>query len=115
MKRFAAVLSLLFISFFAHSQFKYPETRKVDTVDDYHGNKVADPFRWLEDDNSDETKSWVKAQNSITFDYLSQIPFRDQVRNRLQELWNYARYSAPFNEGDYYYFSKNDGLQNQNI
>lgn len=115
MKLFAAIISLLFISFFAHSQIQYPETRKVDTVDDYHGNKVADPFRWLEDDNSDETKSWVKAQNSITFDYLSQIPFRDQVRNRLKELWNYARYSAPFKEGDYYYFSKNDGLQNQNI
>src|SRR5215204_6318316 len=95
------------------AQIQYPLTRKVDTVDNYHGTSVADPYRWLEDDNSDETKAWVKAQNAVTQNYLSQIPYRDKVRKRLQELWNYTRYSAPFREGDYWYFTKNDGLQNQ--
>lgn len=99
----------------ATAQLNYPATRKVDTIDDYHGTRVADPYRWLEDDNSAETKAWVKEQNAVTQGYLSQIPYRDKVRKRLQELWNYTRYSAPFKEGEWYYFTKNDGLQNQSV
>ncbi len=93
----------------------YPHTRKVDTVDDYHGKKIADPYRWLEDDNAADTKSWVDAQNGVTENYLASIPFRPQVKQRLEELWNYPRYGTPFREGKYYYFYKNDGLQNQAV
>lgn len=99
----------------AKAQFNYPATKKTDTVDDYHGIKIADPYRWLEDDNSAETKAWVKEQNKVTFDYFATIPYRDKVRKRLTELWNYTRYSAPFKKGKYYYFNKNDGLQNQSV
>ncbi|HEU4575190.1 MAG TPA: prolyl oligopeptidase family serine peptidase [Chitinophagaceae bacterium] len=108
-------LPLVAIPFLTMAQINYPVTRKVDTVTDYFGTKVPDPYRWLEDDNSPETKEWVIAQNKVTQDYLSQIPYRPQVKKRLEELWNYARYSSPFKEGAYYYFSKNDGLQNQSI
>ncbi len=94
----------------------YPETRKdPSVVDDYHGTKVADPYRWLEDDNSTETKTWVTAQNQLTFSYLDKIPFRKQLRARLEKIWNYEKYGAPFKEGDKYYFYKNDGLQNQYV
>ncbi|WP_333862083.1 prolyl oligopeptidase family serine peptidase [Chitinophaga sp.] len=94
---------------------KYPETKKVDTVDNYHGTQIADPYRWLEDDHADDTKAWVDAQNAVTQDYLSSIPFRGQIKQRLEALWNYPRYGAPFREGKYYYFYKNDGLQNQAV
>ena len=97
------------------AQLQYPVTKKGDVVDDYHGTKVADPYRWLEDDNSEETKAWVTEQNKVTQDYLSKIPFRDKVKKRLEELWNYPKYSSPFKEGEYYYFFKNEGLQNQSI
>ena len=97
------------------SQIKYPETKKVNQVDDYFGTKVADPYRWLEDDNSEETKQWVEAENKITDEYLSSIPFYDRVKKRLEEMWNYAKYSSPFKEGEWYYFYKNDGLQNQSV
>lgn len=93
----------------------YPETRKVDTTDTYFGNEVADPYRWLEDDRSKETGAWVKSQNKVTQDYLSQIPYRKQINERLTELWNYEKISAPFIEGDYAYYYKNDGLQNQSV
>ena len=94
----------------------YPDTRKDTTVmDEYFGTSVADPYRWLEDDLSDETGAWVKAQNELTFRYLNQIPFRDQIKNRLTELWDYEKFSAPSIKGDYTYFYKNDGLQNQSI
>ncbi|MDN5212630.1 prolyl oligopeptidase family serine peptidase [Fulvivirgaceae bacterium BMA12] len=93
----------------------YPETKKVDSVDTYFGVEVEDPYRWLEDDLSDETASWVKAQNNVTFNYLSNIPFRDKIKTRLEELWNYEKVYAPVKHGDYYYFYKNDGLQNQNV
>lgn len=93
----------------------YPETHKGDHVDVYFGQEVADPYRWLEDDLSEETKQWVEAENEVTFDYLSQIPYRDAIRERLQKLWNYEKYSAPFVRGDYTYFFKNDGLQNQSV
>ena len=93
----------------------YPNTRKSDQVDDYHGVKVPDPYRWLEDDNSAETAAWVKAENEVTFGYLAKIPYRDQVKHRLEQLYNYTRYTPPIHRGDYYIFSKNDGLQNQNV
>ena len=93
----------------------YPETRTVQQVDDYHGTKVADPYRWLEDDTSPETAKWVEAQNAITFAYLEKIPFRRQLLTRLQGLYNYAKYSTPSRKGDNYFFRKNDGLQNQSV
>jgi prolyl oligopeptidase len=93
----------------------YPETKKVDTMDVYFGDSIQDPYRWLEDDNSEETKAWVKAQNEVTFGYLDKIPFRKQIKERLEKLWNYEKISAPFKEGDYTYFYKNDGLQNQSV
>lgn len=94
---------------------EYPETKRGDQVDNYFGTDVADPYRWLEDDLSDSTKDWVERQNKVTFDYLSKIPYRDAINKRLSELWNYEKYSAPFKEGNYTYFYKNDGLQNQSV
>ncbi|WP_081208261.1 prolyl oligopeptidase family serine peptidase [Salegentibacter sediminis] len=93
----------------------YPETKKVDTVTNYFGTEVKDPYRWLEDDRSEETEEWVKAQNEVTFGYLKKIPFRKDLEERLTEIWNYEKISAPRKEGDYIYFSKNDGLQNQYV
>lgn len=94
----------------------YPETL-VDTmvVDTYHGNVIYDPFRWLEDDNSDQTKDWVKRQNELTFDYLEKIPYREKIKGRMREIWNYPKYSAPVPKIRQYYFFKNDGLQNQDV
>ena len=94
---------------------QYPDTRKTEQTDDYFGTKVSDPYRWLEDDRSDETKAWVVAENKVTTGYIEQIPFRDAIKKRLTELWNYAKYSAPFKEGAYTYFYLNDGLQNQSV
>jgi prolyl oligopeptidase len=93
----------------------YPQTKKTDVLDDYHGTPVADPYRWLEDDNSPEVKAWVDAQNKLTFHYLNGIACRGAISRRLEELFNYPRYSAPFRVGEYYFFSKNDGLQNQSV
>lgn len=93
----------------------YPETKKVDTVDTYFGTEVKDPYRWLEDDRSDETEDWVKAQNKVTQSYLDKIPYIDKLNKRLTEIWDYEKVGAPFKEGDYVYFSKNDGLQNQSV
>jgi prolyl oligopeptidase len=93
----------------------YPETKKVDTVDTYFGEQIADPYRWLEDDRSAETEAWVKAQNEVTFGYLDKIPFRKQLKERMEKLWNYEKISAPFKEGNYTYFYKNNGLQNQSV
>ncbi len=93
----------------------YPQTQKVDVVDDYHGVKVPDPYRWLEDDNAPEVKAWVEEQNKLTFGYLNAIPCRQGIARRLEELFNYPRYSAPFRVGEYYFFAKNDGLQNQSV
>ncbi|MGE5423955.1 MAG: prolyl oligopeptidase family serine peptidase [Syntrophothermus sp.] len=97
------------------SQIKYPVTRKVDTVTNYFGTKVADPYRWLEDDMSPETAEWVAAENKITEDYLSKIPYRNQIRERLTKMWNFPKYGVPFHEGPWYFFFKNDGLQNQSV
>lgn len=99
----------------SYSQIKYPSAKKVNQSDDYFGTKVEDPYRWLEDDNSDETKAWVIAENKVTQEYLSKIPFREKVRARLEEMWNYPKYSSPAKKGEYYYFYKNDGLQNQSV
>lgn len=91
----------------------YNKTEKVDTVDTYFGIEVKDPYRWLEDDRSPETEAWVTAENEVTFSYLDMIPFRQELKDRLTSLWNYEKIGAPFKEGDYTYFYKNDGLQNQ--
>ena len=93
----------------------YPVTRTVDHVDTYHGTKVPDPYRWLEDDTSAETAKWVEAQNKVTFNYLERIPYRAALLKRLNALYNYAKYSSPSRKGDHYFFSKNDGLQNQSV
>ena len=93
----------------------YPQTRKDDAVDDYHGTKVADPYRWLEDVDSPETRSWVDAENRVTFGYLERIPERERIRHRLTELWDYPKYGAPFKKGGRYFFFKNSGLQNQAV
>lgn len=99
----------------AQNRFEYPKTRKVDHVDTYHGTKVADPYRWLEDDNSAETKRWVEEQNKVTFAYLEKIPYRAALKARLERLYNYPKYGQPFRKGDFFFFSKNDGLQNQSV
>ena len=91
----------------------YPETRMGEVVDTYFGQQIPDPYRWLEDDRSEETGAWVQAQNELTFSYLEQIPYRAAIRERLQDSWNFERLGAPFKEGDYTYFYRNDGLQNQ--
>ena len=93
----------------------YPPTEKTSQVDSYFGTEVPDPYRWLEDDRSSETAAWVEAQNEVTNAYLNAIPFREAINERLTELWNYEKYSAPSREGDAYYFFKNDGLQNQSV
>lgn len=97
------------------AQITYPETKKVDTVDTYFGTEIKDPYRWLEDDRSEETAAWVKAQNEVTFGYLEKIPFRGDIKKRLEDLWNYEKIGAPFVEGDYTFYYKNDGLQNQYV
>src|SRR6185503_20250916 len=93
----------------------YPVTKKIEQVDDYFGTKVYDPYRWLEDETSPETKAWVEEQNRVTFGYLDKIAFREKLKARLTELYNYPRIGAPFHYGDTYFFTKNDGLQNQSV
>ncbi len=93
----------------------YPETKKVAQVDEYFGTKVSDPYRWLEDDTAEDVKQWVQAENQVTFGYLEKIPFREKIRQRLTEIYNYPRYSSPFRAGEFYFFYKNDGLQNQSV
>ena len=94
---------------------QYPEARKTDHVDDYHGTKVPDPYRWLEDANSPETHDWVEAENKLTFGYLHQIPSRDGIHGRVAQLWDYEKFGVPQKEGGHYFFSKNSGLQNQSV
>ncbi len=93
----------------------YPPTRQVDVVDDYFGQAVPDPYRWLEDDLSAETETWVQQQNRVTFDYLAQVPYREQIRSRLATMWDFPKETAPFQAGSYEYFSRNEGLQNQYV
>jgi prolyl oligopeptidase len=114
MHKLLPILLLLF-PFVLKAQLQYPESKKGETVENYHGTSVADPYRWLEDDNSEDTKAWVQAQNKVTFDYLATIPQRDKIKRRLEQLWNYPRYSSPSKKSDFYYYYKNDGLQNQSV
>ena len=100
---------------FCQTRIKYPETKKVSHIDNYFGVDVPDPYRWLEDMESQEVKEWVDVQNKVTFNYLDAIPYRQKIKERLTELWNYPRYSAPFKSGEYFFFYKNDGLQNQSV
>ena len=109
-------LSLIyFLPVFLFAQFNYPVTKKVDTVTNYHGTMVADPYRWLEDDRSEETKQWVTEENKVTFGFLDKIPYRAQWLKRLEEINNYPKYSSPARKNEYFYYSKNDGLQNQSV
>ena len=94
---------------------EYPETAKVDSVDTYFGTDVPDPYRWLEDDRSPETEDWVRRQNALTFSYLEEIPYREELKKRLEQLWNYEKLGTPFKEGGFTYFYKNDGLQDQYV
>jgi prolyl oligopeptidase len=111
------ILFAITASIFAAEKRSYPQAKRGDRVDDYHGVKVADPYRWLEDDvrTSKEVADWVAAENRVTFKYLESIPDREKIRRRLTELWNFERYSPPFKEGGRYYYLKNDGLQNQDV
>ena len=117
---FFSFLFVLFVLFVFSCQqdsnkINYPSTKKVTKVDKYFGTKVIDNYRWLENDNAVETKNWVDKQNETTFSYLENIPFRNQIKNRLEQLWDYDKVSAPFKEGYYTYFYKNSGLQNQYV
>jgi len=118
---FKITLILVFVGIFYSCQTEksivvnYPETKKVDTADTYFGTKVKDPYRWLENDRSRETEAWVEKENKATFNYLNKIPYRDSLKERITELWNYEKVSAPHREGDFVYFSKNNGLQDQSI
>jgi prolyl oligopeptidase len=114
---FAVVLlSIATIGFVSSAQqLEYPKTGKVDHVDTYHGVNIADPYRWLEDDNSQETAKWVEEQNKVSFGYLEKIPYRAKIKDRLERLFDYPKYSAPFRKGDNFFFRKNEGLQNQSV
>jgi len=96
-------------------KIEYPETKMVDVVDNYHGTEVADPYRWLEDDNAEETKAWVESQNEVTFAYLEKIPQREKIKNRLTEIYNYEKVWLPYHQGGIYVYERNDGLQNQDV
>jgi prolyl oligopeptidase len=96
-------------------RIEYPKAKKVEQTDDYHGTKIADPFRWLENPDAPDSRAWIEAQNKITNAYLATIPEREQIRKRLTEIWNYEKYSAPFKQGGKYFYYKNDGLQNQSV
>lgn len=109
------LIALSMISCQQQQRFDYPVTSKVDQTDDYFGTKVSDPYRWLEDDTSAQTGEWVKAQNELTFAYLNEIPFRDKIKERLTKIWDYPKVTAPYKEGGRYYYSRNNGLQNQYV
>ena len=98
-----------------NSHLKYPRTHRVGQVDDYHGTRVADPFRWLENPDSPESRRWIEAQNVVTSNYLAKIPSRAALKERLTKLWNYERFGLPYKEGQRYFYSRNDGLQNQAV
>lgn len=97
------------------SKLTYPKTLRTDQMDNYHGSQIADPYRWLEDTESDETKAWVAAQNKVTFEYLEQLPARQSLETRLTKLWNYERFGLPRRRGERYFYTRNDGLQNQSV
>src|SRR5687768_10188077 len=110
---FFIVIAAFATSAVAQGKFDYPKARVSDQVDDYHGVKVADPYRWLEDPDSAETRAWVEAQNKITNAYPETIPQRAAIKARLTELWNYEKFSTPYKIGGRYFYSRNTGLQNQ--
>jgi prolyl oligopeptidase len=111
-----AIVCAFFVSIaVAQNGFNYPKPKQGDQVDDYHGVKVADPYRWMEDVDSADTRAWIEAENKLTNSYLATIPQRAAIKSRLTELWNYERYSSPSKVGNYYIYSKNDGLQNQSV
>ncbi len=110
-----ASCALLLMTQLASAELKYPQARNSDQTDTYHGVTVADPYRWLEDDRSAETTQWVTAENQLTKEYLARIPYRQAIQARLKQLLNYPKYSAPIHRGDHFFFSRNDGLQNQNV
>ena len=109
------ILACILISCENNPQMNYPETQKKPVIDVFFDQEVVDNYRWLEDDRSEETADWVRAQNDVTFNYLNKIPFREQLKERLTGLWNYEKIGTPFKEGKYTYFYKNDGLQNQYV
>jgi len=123
MKHLVTSLAALLLSSSAYAQYSqtaiktlpYPQTKKVDTETTYFGTKVPDPYRWLEDDQAADTKAWVQAENKVTQNFLSQIPYREAINKRLETLWNYEKYGAPFKEGKFTYFAKNTGLQSQSV
>src|SRR5258706_564424 len=120
LRKFAVILiaALALVTFAAPAApIDYPKTKKVEQVHDYHGTKVADPYRWLETDvrTSKDVADWVAAENKVTFDYLGTIPEREPIRKQLTTLWNYEKYTTPYKRGGRYFFSKNNGLQNQNV
>lgn len=110
-----ALTPLFMACSFQNIAVEYPETKKDTISDNYFGTIVAEPYRWLEDDQSQETKAWVTAQNEVTQNYLSQIPFRGKIAARLREIWNYPKYSTPFKKGEYFFEYRNSGLQNQSV
>ncbi len=114
-KTMKKALIFLLISYYSMAQYNYPATKKIEHTDNYHGTTVADPYRWLEDDRSAETAEWVKQQNVVTFSYLEKIPYRADLQKRLEKIFNYAKYSSPSRKGEWFYFYKNDGLQNQSV
>ena len=93
----------------------YPKTKKIPIIDNYYQTSVIDNYRWLEDDKSKETNEWIKSQNEYTFNYLNNIPFKDEIKKKIKSLWNYEKTTSPFKEGEYDYYYKNDGLQNQYV
>lgn len=114
--KFVCLLSMLLLMFScSKTSLKYPKTLKENTVDNYFGIEVPDPYRWLEDDRTEQTLEWVKSQNELTFSYLEKIPFRDKITKRLTDIYNYPRMSAPWKESDYYFYAFNNGLQNQDV
>ena len=118
MKKITILLSFILLyscNTVPNSKLEYPATKKSTVVDNYFGTEVADPYRWLEDDLSEETAEWVEAQNEVTFNYLDQIPFKSKIKKQLEEIWNYEKVGSPTKHGDYYYFYKNNGLQNQYV
>ena len=106
---------LRFLLTMKQAKIDYPSTLRQDVVDNYFGTEVADPYRWLEDDNSEATAAWVEAQNQITFGYLNSLPSRNKIKARLEQLWDYPTQSAPTKHGEWYYISRNSGLQNQSV
>ena len=114
-RTFTVAFAAMLASAAAAQPSPYLATREIDHMDDYHGTKVADPYRWLEDEASAETAAWIEAQNAVTFPYLERIPYRQALLDRVTRLNDYERYSAPSRKGPYFFFSKNEGLQNQSV